>query len=155
MLTFDTPADLAAFGTREMGTSGWLPVPQDLILRFAELTGDMTWIHTDPARAAREMPGGKTIAHGYLTLSLAPSLMAQVYEVKRFGRVFNYGADRLRFMAPVPSEGRIRLRLGMKTIEARPDGGFKFTFTNTVEVEGSEKPAAAYEMLVVMYPPGS
>jgi acyl dehydratase len=152
MMTFEHPSELAALSGRELGVSDWLEVPQDLIRRFAEVTGDWTWIHTDPERVRRELPGGTTIAHGYLTLSLVPSLMAQIYEVRRFGRIYNYGADRLRFIAPVPSGARIRLRLGLKAVEHRADGGYKFTFANVVEIEHREKPAARFEMLVLMYP---
>jgi acyl dehydratase len=136
MMTFEHPSELAALSGRELGVSDWLEVPQDLIRRFAEVTGDWTWIHTDPERVRRELPGGTTIAHGYLTLSLVPSLMAQIYEVRRFGRIYNYGADRLRFIA----------------VEHRADGGYKFTFANVVEIEHREKPAARFEMLVLMYP---
>jgi acyl dehydratase len=154
MMTFEHPSDLAGHAGRELGVSDWLRVSQDLIVRFAEVTGDWSWIHTDPARVSRELPGGTTIAHGYLTLSLAPSLMAQIYEVKLLGRVYNYGVERLRFMAPVPSGARIRLRLALKAADRRSDNGYRFTFTNAVEVEHREKPAARYEMLVLMYPRG-
>jgi acyl dehydratase len=155
MLVLEQPSDLADYVGQELGVSDWRCVSQDLIARFAELTGDRTWIHTDPVRAARELPGGSTIAHGYLTLSLAPALMGQIYEVKRLGRIYNYGADRLRFMAPVPSGGRIRLRLGLKAAEQRSDRAIRFTFTSVLEVEHNRKPAALFEMLVLMYPPGS
>jgi acyl dehydratase len=154
MMIFEYPSDLASYAGRELGVSDWLRVSQDLIGRFAEVTGDWSWIHTDPARVSQELPGGTTIAHGYLTLSLAPSLMAQIYEVKRVGPIYNYGVEHLRFMAPVPSGARIRLRLALSAVERRSDRGYRFTFTNLVELEHHEKPAARYEMLVLMYPAG-
>jgi len=152
MLVFETPADLATSLGRELGVSGWLVVSQELITQFAEVTRDFTWMHTDPARAAREMPGGTTIAHGYLTLAVGSGLLAEIYTVKRHGRVFNYGVDQLRFPAPVPAGGRIRLRLRLASVEKRDDAGLLFRLGITTELAGSERPAAVYEMLVLMYP---
>jgi acyl dehydratase len=151
MLIFEGALELAAHAGCELGVSEWLTITQDLITRFAQVTGDTTWIHTDPIRAAREMPGGKTIAHGYLTLSVGPALMGQIYQVRRYDRILNYGIDNLRFLTPVPCGARLRLRLGLKDAARRPDGGFRFQFTNTIELEPGERAAAHYDMLVLMY----
>jgi acyl dehydratase len=155
MLVVEDPAELATHVGRELGVSDWVVMSQELITRFGEVTGDRSWIHTDPQRAAREMPGGITIAHGYLTLSLGSGLMGQIYTVRRLGRIFNYGVDRLRFLTPVPCGSRVRLRLTLAEVERREDGGLRFRFRIAMELEHAQKPAALYEMLVLMYPPGA
>jgi acyl dehydratase len=154
MLVLEDPSELAGYVGRELGVSDWLVMSQDLITRFGEVTGDRNWIHTDPERAARDMPGGTTIAHGYLTLSLGSGLMGQIYRLRRCGRVFNYGVDNLRFASPVPSGARMRLRLKLADVERRSDQGLKFRFAIAMELEHGPKPAARYEMLVLMYPHG-
>jgi len=152
MLVLEDPGELAGYVGRELGVSDWVIISQELIMRFGEVTGDRNWIHTDPQRAAREMPGGTTIAHGYLTLSLGSGLMGQIYRLRRCGRVFNYGVDNLRFATPVPCGARLRLRLRLASVERRSDQGFLFRFGITMELEQVEKPAARYEMLVLAYP---
>jgi acyl dehydratase len=155
MLIVEDPGELAGYVGRELGVSDWVVMSQELITRFGEVTGDRNWIHTDPPRAARELPGGTTIAHGYLTLSLGSGLMGQIYRVRRLGRVFNYGVDNLRFARPVPSGARLRLRLKLAEVERRADQGLLFRFAIVMELEQGTKPAARYEMLVLMYPQGS
>jgi acyl dehydratase len=154
MLVVEDPSELSSHVGRELGVSDWVVISQELITRFGEVTGDRNWIHTDPQRAARDMPGGTTIAHGYLTLSLGSGLMGQIYRVRRHGRVFNYGVDKLRFATPVPCGVRVRLRLKLAEVERRNDQGLKFRFAIAMELEHGAKPAARYEMLVLMYPQG-
>ena len=93
-----------------------------MIDAFAQATGDHNWIHVDVERAKREMPGGKTIAHGYLTLSLIPKLSKTVYHMQQRGKGFNYGANRIRFTSPVPVGSRIRLKETLKEAESRETG---------------------------------
>src|ERR1700748_1441233 len=92
--TFETVASLAG---QEIGVSDWVEITQDRINAFADATGDHQWIHVDVERAKKEMPGGKTIAHGYLTLSLVPRLAQTIYRVERRSRGLNYGSNRIRF----------------------------------------------------------
>src|SRR6266705_5398816 len=110
-LKVEYPKDLLKLVGKELGPSEWMTVDQAMIDKFAEATGDHQWIHVDVERAKREMPGGKTIAHGYLTLSLVPRLGATLVKVAKRRRGINYGSNRVRFTAPVPAGARVRLRL--------------------------------------------
>ena len=101
MRMVESPEALRALIGQELGVSDWLEVTQDLIVRFAEVTGDHQWIHVDVERAKREMPGGKTIAHGYLLLSLLPKLGAGIYKLSWPTRSINYGSDKVRIVNPV------------------------------------------------------
>ena len=109
MLELETPLDIKQHIGRELGPSDWMTVDQPMIDKFAEATGDHQWIHVDVARAKKEMPGGKTIAHGYLTLSLVPRLAATLTRVKKRSRGVNYGSNKVRFINPVPAGARILL----------------------------------------------
>ena len=114
MLEVERPGDMTQYAGKELGVSDWYTVTQEQIDKFADATGDHQWIHVDVERAKREMPGGKTIAHGWLTLSLVPRLAQTIYRVKHRSRGINYGANRVRFTAPVPAGSRVRLRLKVK-----------------------------------------
>src|SRR5712692_4611514 len=110
MLKVETPKDLLGLVGRELGPSEWITVDQAMIDKFADATGDHQWIHEDVERAKREMPGGKTIAHGYLTLSLVPRLASTLVKVSQVSRGLNYGSNKVRFTNAVPAGSRIRLR---------------------------------------------
>ncbi len=150
MLEVDRPADMKAHIGKTIGTSEWITVDQPMINAFADATGDHQWIHVDVERARKEMPGGKTIAHGYLTLSLLPRMMASVYRIRHTSRGINYGSNKLRFTAPVPAGSRVRLHQTLKTVEDIA-GGVRLTFESTVELEGNEKPALVAEALVLAF----
>ncbi|MCS6892699.1 MAG: MaoC family dehydratase [Rhodovarius sp.] len=150
MIEFDTPADMASWAGRRLGTSEWITVDQKTIDLFAEATGDHQWIHVDVERAKREMPGGKTIAHGYLTLSLLPRLTPTIYRVKKRSRSINYGSNRVRFTTPVPAGSRIRLHLTLKAVEPI-QGGVRCTFENEMELEGSDRPCMIAETISLIY----
>src|SRR5262249_3116074 len=105
-LTVEYPKDLLKLVGTELGPSEWMTVDQAMIDKFAEATGDHQWIHVDVERAKREMPGGKTIAHGYLTLSLVPRMAASLLEVTKRSRGINYGSNKIRFISPVPAGAR-------------------------------------------------
>src|SRR5947208_16730284 len=111
-LKVEYPKDLLKLVGTELGPSEWVTVDQAMIDKFADATGDHQWIHVDVERAKREMPGGKTIAHGYLTLSLVPRLGQTLYRVKHRSRGLNYGSNRVRFTGQVPAGPRIRLPIG-------------------------------------------
>jgi acyl dehydratase len=138
---------LSALVGQHLGSSGFVTVDQAAIDAFAGATGDHQWIHVDPARAARELPGGRTIAHGYLTLSLIPRLAAQVYAVAGQPTALNYGLNRVRFLQPVPSGARVRLHLAVAGCDSL-DTGMRLTMANTIELEGSDKPALLAETIV-------
>lgn len=129
----------------ELGTSAWHRVTQDAIDAFAEITGDLQWIHTDPERAAAT-PFGGTIAHGYYTLALAPALLAEVLPLDDCGLAVNYGLDRLRFPAPLPVGDRVRLRVRLDRVDVA-DGATTLTLTLTFEREGGGKPVCVARTL--------
>ena len=129
---------------QELGPSRWLEVTQERIDAFADATDDHQFIHVDPERAAQG-PFGTTIAHGYLTLSLLIPLWNDVYQ--HDGTGINYGLNRLRFPAPVPSGSRIRARFRVDALDEIP-GGAQATIAATVEREGHEKPVCVAELIL-------
>ena len=151
MLTV-APRDLKAHVGRELEPSDWVTVDQAMIDKFADATGDHQWIHVDTARAKREMPGGMTIAHGYLTLSLLPQMIYQSYTITGRGRSINYGSDKVRFTAPVPAGSRVRLRMTFRAVDDTPDGGVRIVSDCLMELEGAERPALVAEVISVAYP---
>jgi acyl dehydratase len=151
MLNVEKPQDLLQHVGKELGPSEWLTVTQEMIDKFAEATGDHQWIHVDVERAKKEMPGGKTIAHGYLTLSLLPRLAPTLMRVEKRRRGLNYGSNRVRFTAPVPAGARVRLRQKLVKVEPVEDNGFRVTSEMTMEVEGNPRPAMVAETLGIVY----
>src|SRR5438046_402210 len=150
-LKVEYPKDLLKLVGTELGPSEWVTVDQAMIDKFAEATGDHQWIHVDVERAKREMPGGKTIAHGYLTLSLVPRMASTLLEVTKRSRGINYGSNRMRFIGPVPAGSRIRLRQRIVNAEEVPGNGVRVTSEMTVEVEGQERPALVAELIGIRY----
>jgi len=150
MLELETPLDIKQHVGRELGPSEWMTVDQPMIDQFAKATGDHQWIHVDVERAKKEMPGGKTIAHGYLTLSLVPRMAATLTKVKKRSRGVNYGSNKVRFINPVPAGARIRLRQRIKNVEDI-QGGVRVTSEMTVEIEGQDKPALVAELIGQQY----
>jgi acyl dehydratase len=148
MLNVDRPTDLVAFVGQKLGTSEWVLVDQAMIDAFGQVTGDTSWFHVDPERARRDMPGGRTIAHGFLTLSLFHRMSSTIYEIQRRRRGVNYGMNRLRFTAPVPAGSRVRLHETLKAAEPI-DGGVRLTLDCMVEIEHEPKPALLAEMVVL------
>ena len=150
MLVVETPQDLSKHIGETLGPSSWITVDQATIDKFAEATGDHQWIHVDVERAKRELPGGKTIAHGYLTLSLLPRMMPELLKVTKRSRGVNYGSNKVRFISPVQAGARIRLRQRLANVEAIP-GGVRITSEMTMEIEGQDKPALVAETIGVQY----
>lgn len=145
MRTFERLTDLQALVGQRVASSDWISVGQDRIDQFARATGDHQWIHVDPVRAAAG-PFGATIAHGFLTLSLLPEMSAAAMEVLDTRMGVNYGLNRVRFPAPVPSGSRLRGHLRLKAY-APIEGGAMLTMEVTIEREGSSKPACVAETL--------
>jgi acyl dehydratase len=149
MRVFKSFDELRAAIGQEIGVSDWMEITQARIDQFAEATGDHQWIHVDVERCKREMPGGKTIAHGYLTLSLVSRFVAQVRTVEGVKRSLNYGSNRVRFISPVQVGARIRGRVRVKAVDDQPPSGVRATYETTVEIEGGAKPACVAETLGV------
>ena len=145
-----TFAELQLMAGQELGLSRWVVVDQSMIQQFADCTGDRQWIHLDAERARRESPFRKTIAHGYLTLSLVPRMAATLTKVKKRSRGVNYGSNKVRFITPVQAGARIRLRQRIANVEEIP-GGVRITSQMTVEIDGQAKPALVAETMGQSY----
>ncbi|MFK5927109.1 MAG: MaoC family dehydratase [Desulfuromusa sp.] len=142
---------------QEVHVGPWLKIDQQRIDKFAEVTGDQQWIHSDPERAKKESPYGSTIAHGYLTLSLLPYLTESnhpdFFENNYPGMAYrvNYGLNRVRFPAPVKVGANIRARTTIKSAE-EIKGSVQICYLMTIEIEGEDKPACSAEFLARLYP---
>ncbi|WP_417316631.1 MaoC family dehydratase [Emcibacter sp.] len=136
----------------EIGTSDWLEISQDRINGFAEATGDFQWIHVDVERAKKEMPGGKTIAHGYLVLSLVPQLFDSLISITGLRYGLNYGLNKVRFTSPVPVESRVRATMKLLETDHRRDNTILATFSVVMNRDGQERPVMLAEMLVLLAP---
>lgn len=136
----------AAVGT-EVGVSEWLEITQERINKFADATGDEQWIHVDVERAARESPGGTTIAHGLLSLSLIPLFMRGVIGLKGLKNTLNYGANRIRYLTPVPAGSRLRGRVTVTAAEDVAPDALRVTYQVTIEIEGGKRPACVAEVI--------
>ncbi len=149
MRSFETIAELEPLVGQEVGVSEWITVNQERIQLFADATHDHQWIHLDAERA-KSGPFGTTIAHGFFTLSLLPEMSASAFEVRGTRMGVNYGLNKVRFPAPVPSGSRLRGRF--KLIGYEPlDGGAQLTVQVTMEREGSDKPVCVAESLARRY----
>lgn len=142
--------DARALEGEEVGVSDWTVIDQTRIDQFAEATADYQWIHVDTERAQREMPGGKTIAHGYLTLSLIPSLTSGFVQVKNLERAINFGLNKVRFYTPVPVGSRLRGRATVLQVRRRA-GALLLTSEVRIEVDGERKPACVAETLGMFF----
>jgi len=145
MKKFAKLEDLKSEVGKDIGVSEWIDVTQARIDQFAQATGDHQWIHVDPVKAAKG-PFGKTVAHGFLTLSLMPEMFASAFDVADVRMGVNYGLNKVRFTAPVPSGSRVRGRFMLAGYEAIA-GGAQLNITVTMELEGSSKPACVAESL--------
>ena len=147
-----TLSEIPRFVGQELGVSSWITVDQSRIDQFAECSGDRQWIHVDVERAKRESPYRAPIAHGYLTLSLVAPLQMEIGAVPTdAAAAFNYGLDKVRFLAPVKAGARVRLRVALIDVE-RKGGGVVLKTSNTLEIEGSDKPALIAESLALITP---
>jgi acyl dehydratase len=149
MATQLTMAELEQAEERELGTSSWVAIEQRQIDLFAEATGEYQWIHVDPD-AAKHGPFGQTVAHGYLTLSLIPALLGEVFSVSDSVMGVNYGTERVRFTNPVPSGSRVRLHAKLAGSERRPSGVL-FRIGVEIEIENHDKPALVGEVVYLAY----
>ena len=141
---------LAVAAGETLGTSDWVTVTQDAIDKFAEATGDYQWIHVDRERA-KTSPFGTTVAHGYLTLALAPRLMDQIYKVDNIRLRINYGLNKVRFTEPVKSGARVRMTLKLLSVDQTPKGT-RVTTEARFGIEGVERSACIAELVAVLVP---
>ncbi|MDA0706710.1 MAG: MaoC family dehydratase [Proteobacteria bacterium] len=139
--------DAKALEGEEVGLSDWIVIDQNRIDEFAEATSDHQWIHVDTERARRELPNGKTIAHGYLTLALIPALTGKFIEVRNLTRAINFGLNKVRFYTPVLSGARVCARTTVLQARMRA-GALLLTFEVRIEIENERKPACVAETLV-------
>jgi acyl dehydratase len=147
MRTFNDLSELKSAVGTEVGVSDWVEITQDRINKFADATGDAQWIHVDPARAAREMPEGKTIAHGLLSLSLIPMFIRGIIGVKDLRNTINYGANRIRYLTTVPAGSRLRARVEILEAQDVPPDALRVTYKVTIEIEGGKRPACVAEVI--------
>jgi acyl dehydratase len=145
--TVESPIDLLDLVGQPLGVSSWHEITQDQVNMFAEATEDRQWIHTDPVRAAAG-PFGGPIAHGYLTLALAPVVIAEVVEVDNVLAALNYGVNKVRFPAPVPVGSRVRGVVSLVRAEQRP-AGIEAVFTVVFELDGADRPACVAEVVAI------
>jgi acyl dehydratase len=142
---------ITQFVGQEIGVSDWLTMDQERINQFADYTGDHQWIHVDVERARRESPFGSTIAHGFLTLSLAASWQYELGIIPAgVSESLNYGLERVRFLAPVKVGARIRDRVVLVSVEPRGKGRLLLKTSNTIEIEGETRPALIAETLSLL-----
>ncbi|NMN98361.1 MaoC family dehydratase [Antrihabitans stalactiti] len=150
MRVFNGIAELEEAVGTHLGHSEWHTIDQDQIDAFAAATGDRQWIHVDPEKAAAG-PFGSTVAHGFLTLSLVPMLTWQVYTIEGVTMAVNYGADKLRFPAPVPVGSRVRAGVDLTSVTPNT-AGYQVGLRVTIERDGGDKPACVVDMLAVVVP---
>lgn len=149
MIPFTNLSEFAAHTGQSLGETDYITITQDMIDQFAQATGDHQWIHTDPERANKESPYKAPIAHGFLTLSLAPRLMAQLYRIESVKMGINYGANKIRFTNAVPVNSRLRMRGWLHHTEPMSNG-LRVIVECVFEVEGAAKPACIAELITLL-----
>ncbi len=135
---------------KQLGPTEWKVITQEQVNDFARATGDFQWIHTDPERAAKESPFKKTIAHGYMSLALLGGMYFEMIEVKGVKMAVNYGANKVRFPAPLPVGSSVRMAAEVAEVEP-VEGGVQLTVKATLEVQGAPRPAMVAEVLFRYY----
>ena len=150
MRTLNGIDELEALSGQHLGTSDWVEITQERINGFADATGDHQWIHVDEERA-KDGPFGTTIAHGYLTLSLLPLFYSTIYSIEGVRMGINYGANKVRFLNPVPVGSRLRGSIEVGEVKRLPNDRAQVTWNVTVELDGSDKPACYAEAISVLY----
>lgn len=152
MLTINGPADVKNHIGIKAGPSDWVTVDQAMINAFADATGDHQWIHIDTERAKHDIPNGKTIAHGFLLLSLLPGLSAGVSDVANVSRALNYGSDKVRFLNMVPAGSKVRMYKTYTSATDMTNGGVRVVALSELEIDGEEKPALIAETIALLFP---
>lgn len=158
MKTFANLAEFSAHAGQPLGETDYMTITQEMVSLFGQATGDDQWIHTNPDRAANESPYKQAIAHGFLTLSLAPKLMAEMYQIESVRMGVNYGANKVRFTNVVPVNSRLRMKAWLHHAEPQNENestvsksGIRTIIECVFEVEGQEKPACVAELIILLY----
>ena len=149
-ITVDGVDGVKSLVGKDLGTTDWVEITQDKVNLFADATGDHQWIHVDPERATKESPFGGPIAHGYLTLSLAPLFLPQLMNFTGFSMGVNYGTEKVRFPSPVPVGSKLRAGAVIDDVTDIA-GGIQMKVTVTFEVEGAGKPACVATLVLRQY----
>ncbi|MFT5534833.1 MAG: acyl dehydratase [Burkholderiaceae bacterium] len=150
MRTIASLAELQSLIGQEIAVSDWVGIPQEKVQQFADVTGDQQWIHIDVERSRTESPFGGTIAHGFLTLSLLPTMMESAVTMSDVKMAVNYGLNKVRFPAPVPVGSWLRGRISVLAVDDIPDGA-QVIWQVTVERSGSDKPVCVAELISRRY----
>mgnify|MGYP006173009003 CR=1 FL=1 len=144
---FSHPNEMHKYVGQEIGVSDWVDVSQEHINQFAEATGDHQWIHVDVERAKKDMPGGKTIAHGNLTFSVISTFARDVLKIENMRNGINYGCNKVRFTSPVPAGSRVRARAKLIAADPMDKGGVRLTNQVTIEIEGGDRPGCVIDTI--------
>jgi acyl dehydratase len=152
MVIIQSPSEIQNYIDKPLTPSDWYHVTQEKINDFADATSDHQWIHIDEERARKEMPDGKTIAHGYYMISLLPKLAAQNAEIKNTSRTLNYGSDKVRFINMVKSGSYVRLNRTIKSCEKMTNGGYRVVNKCELEIKDESKPAFIAETISLVFP---
>jgi acyl dehydratase len=152
MVIIQSPSEIQNYIDKPLTPSDWYHVTQKKINKFADATSDHQWIHVDEERAKKEMPDGKTIAHGYYMVSLLPKLAAQNAEIKNTSRTLNYGSDKVRFINMVKVGSYVRLNRTIISCEEMKNGGFRVVNRCELEIKDESKPAFVAETISLHFP---
>ena len=152
MIEINSPREIEQFLNEPLTPSEWYEVTQEKINNFADATGDFQWIHVDVERAKKEMPDGKTIAHGYFMLSLIPVLSSQTARINNSSRTLNYGSDKVRFINPVQVGSLVRLKRKIIRVNLLENGGYRMITLYEMEIKDSVKPAFVAETISLVFP---
>jgi acyl dehydratase len=152
MVTIQSPSEIQNYIDKPLTPSEWYHVTQEKINKFADATSDHQWIHVNEERAKKEMPDGKTIAHGYYMVSLLPKLAAQNAEIKNTSRTLNYGSDKVRFINMVKVGSYVRLNRTIISCEEMKNGGFRVVNRCELEIKDESKPAFVAETISLHFP---
>lgn len=151
MIQFKNLLELKNFVDKEIGTSEYLIITQEMINDFAKATNDAQWIHVNEEMAKKYSPFKRTVAHGFLTLSLAPQFFTQLFSVASVKMGLNYGANKVRFTSAVPSGSKVRMKASLLEAEESQPNGLKITVNCIFEIEGVEKPVCIAELISILY----
>ena len=152
MIEINSPHEIEKHLNTPLTPSDWHEVTQEKINIFAEATGDFQWIHVDVERAKKEMPEGKTIAHGYYMLSLIPLLSSQTAKINNSSRTLNYGSDKVRYINPVKVDSLVRLNRKIIKVNLMENGGYRMINLYEMEIKDAKKPAYIAETISLVFP---
>ncbi len=152
MIEINSPHEIEKHLNTPLTPSDWYEVTQEKINAFAKATGDFQWIHVDVERAKKEMPDGKTIAHGYYMLSLIPLLSSQTAKINNSSRTLNYGSDKVRFINPVKVNSLVRLKRKIIKVNLMENGGYRMINLYELEIKDAKKPAYIAETISLVFP---